>query len=226
MVLFDMFKKPKSFFPHKLQPGDTIRVYFMTPAPEGDREYGDHRSWDPKAMRETYFDGILAKVEGDYHARHMTMRAMVGKGEYSQGMELKFPMFSPLLTKMEVLRRGYIGQNKNCMWMRAMVGKKNTIPLDQERTAMDSAYAALRIEGREDEIPESDYPKREEDRYPLPAHKQFADDWEEENYRPEDVDQRTDYELNVIGKFQRRLNPSGRYGRHGHYGGPTRGYGR
>merc|ERR1719229_1668574 len=102
--------------------------------------------------------------------------------------------------------------------MRAMVGKKNTIPLDQERTAMDQAYEALRIEDRADEIPPSDYPKREDDRYPLPVWKQFADDWEEENYRPEDVDQRTEYEKNIIGKFRRRLNPSGRYGRHGHYG--------
>merc|ERR1719382_2211678 len=104
------------------------------------------------------------------------MRSMVGKGEYSQGMELTFPMFSPLVTKIEILRRGYIGQNKNCMWLRGMVGKKNVIPLDKERSQMDADYEALRIDNRADEIPDPEYPTREDDRFPLPMSAQFADD--------------------------------------------------
>ena len=74
-----------------------------------------------------------------------------------------------------MLRRGYIGSNKNAYFMRAMVGKRNAIPLDKERTAMDDKFQSLIEEGKEDEIPESDYPQQEWDRYPLPVWKQDED---------------------------------------------------
>merc|ERR1719321_971313 len=97
---------------------------------------------------------------------------------------MTFPMHSPLVTKIEVLRRGYIGRNKNAYFLRAMLGRRNQIPLDKERQALDELYASLIEGGRQDEIPESDYPKQEWDRYPLPSWKQDADDWDEEKYDP------------------------------------------
>lgn len=211
-VFFDMFKKPKSFFPHKLQPGDTVRVYYLQPMPTGDTQYADYKSFNPKAMQETLFDGIILNFRGAYHARTMTLRAMVGKGENTMGYEFQFPMHSPLLKKIEVLRRGYIGRNKNAYFMRGMMGKKNAIPLDKERTEMDQMYASLREEDRTDEIPESEYPEQEWDRYPLPIWKQDLDSWEEEKYAAKDVDTRSQYELRVIARYKKRISPSGKYG--------------
>merc|ERR1719245_1717887 len=108
-----------------------------------------------KNMRETYFDGIILKFSGDYHARTITMG---GKGDEAIGFEMVVPMHSPLVTRLEVLRRGYIGRNKNALFIRGMVGKRNAIPLDKERTEMDKLYASLIEDGRADEIPEPEYP--------------------------------------------------------------------
>lgn len=196
MVFFDMYKKEKSFFPHDLRPGDTVRIYFMDPAT------GEKVDW--KKTREVYFDGVILNFKGDYHARNIRLRAMVGTKEGAIGYEMTFPMHSPLVTKIEVLRRGYIGRNKNAYFLRAMLGRRNQIPLDKERQALDELYASLIEEGRQDEIPESDYPKQEWDRYPLPSWKQDADDWDEEKYDPKLVDTRSQYETRVIAKWRKR----------------------
>ena len=57
---------------------------------------------------------------------------MIGKGLNSVGYEFQFPMHSPLITRMQVLRRGFIGRNKNAYFLRGMVGKRNVIPLDED----------------------------------------------------------------------------------------------
>lgn len=207
-VFFDMYKKPKSFFPHKLQPGDTVRVSYLDPVAIGE---GQQRELKIDKMRTVYFDGVILNFRGEYHARTITLRAMVGKGENVMGSELQFPMHSPLVKRISVLRRGYIGRNKNAYFIRGMIGKRNVIPLDQERTEMDNLYASLRESGRTNEIPESDYPMQEWDRYPLPVWKQDMDEWDEEKYAAENVDQRSQYEVRVIGKFRKRVpGPSGR----------------
>jgi len=213
MLFFDKFRKPVNFFPHKLQPGDTVRITYMLPDPKGDKQVRDFKSYDPKALRSVKFDGILLSIRGKYHARTLTVRAMIGKTPDVMGVEMVFPMFSPLVTRIQVLRRGYIGRAKNAYFMRAMVGKKNMIPVDQERTEMDKIYQRLRDEGRADEIPDSTYPTNEWERYPLPRWVQDEDDWDEEKYNPDDVDQRTDWEIRVIGRFKERISPSGKYGR-------------
>eukprot|EP00929_Paragymnodinium_shiwhaense_P098426 TRINITY_DN598_c0_g2_i1.p1 TRINITY_DN598_c0_g2~~TRINITY_DN598_c0_g2_i1.p1 ORF type:complete len:440 (+),score=84.44 TRINITY_DN598_c0_g2_i1:83-1321(+) len=196
MVFFDMYKKPKKFFPHDLRPGDTVRIYFMDPAK------GETVDW--KKTREVFFDGVILNFKGQYHSRNIRVRAMVGSREGAIGYEMTFPMHSPLVTKIEVLRRGYIGRNKNAYFLRAMIGKKNQIPLDKERQALDELYQSLREEGREDEIPEPEYPQQEWDRYPVPVWKQSQDDWEEEKYNPDQVDTRSQYETRVIAQWRKR----------------------
>jgi len=211
MKFFDMFKKPVDFFPHKLQAGDTVRVHYLEAKPSGDKETRKF-SVTKDQLRETYFDGIVLNVRGDYHARTMTVRAMIGKGVDSVGYEFLFPIHSPLITRIQVLKRGFIGRNKNAYFMRAMVGKRNVIPIDKERTEMDKTYANLRIDGREDEIPDPEYPKNEWDTYPLPVWKQDMADWNEEDYDPDKVDQRSQYELRVIAKYKMRVSRTGKYG--------------
>lgn len=206
-----MYAKPKSFFPHKLQPGDTVRVFYMDPSAKDD---GDLKDIRVSSMKETFFDGVILNFRGEYHARTMTLRAMVGKNEKVMGMELQFPMHSPLVRRIEVLRRGYIGRNKNAYFIRGMIGKRNVIPLDQERTQVDEMYASLKEAGRADEIPESEYPQQEWDRYPLPVWKQDQDEWDEEKYSPELVDKRNEYERVVIAKYKKKIpGPSGKPGR-------------
>lgn len=211
MVMFDMFKKPLDFFPHKLRAGDTIRVYYLEANRKGDGvQYS--RKIKKDEMRETYFDGTILNFEGQYHSRTIIMRSMIGKGNSAVGFEMQFPMHSPLITKIQVLRRGYIGRNKNAYFMRGLVGKQNIIPLDKERTQMDKMYVNLRLEGRADEVPESTYPQAEWDQYPLPVWKQDQDDWDEEDYAPEKVDQRTEFERRVIAKYRMRPSKTGKYG--------------
>ncbi|CAK9050468.1 50S ribosomal protein L19, partial [Durusdinium trenchii] len=211
MKFFDMFKKPKDFFPHKLQAGDTVRVHYLEARPSGDKETRSF-SVSKDQLRETYFDGTVLNFRGDYHARTMTVRAMIGKGVDSVGYEFLFPIHSPLITRIQVLKRGFIGRNKNAYFMRGMVGKRNVIPLDQERAEMDKMYASLRLDGRENEIPSPEYPANEWDTYPLPVWKQDMADWKEEDYDPDKVDQRSEYELRVIAKYKMRVSRTGKYG--------------
>jgi len=214
-IFFDMFKKPKSFFPHKLQPGDTVRVFFLEPQPDPNanyiklnkrRGYESAKPTDWTKTREIYFDGVILSFKGEYHARTMTLRSMMGKGNSAVGHEIKFPMHSPLVSRIEVLRRGYIGRNKNAYFLRGMVGSTRArIPVDQERTQMDKEYVVLSEKGLLDQIPDPEYPQQEWDRYPLPVWKQDQDEWDEEKYAPENVDQRTEYEKRILGAYRKRV---------------------
>jgi len=223
MHIFDHWKekRPASFFPHKLQAGDTIRVYFLEPKPGWNIDRVDKlnrdtsRPWpniDKNQMAEKYIDGILLRIQGDYQCRTMKMRSMVGSGANVVGYEFHFEMFSPAITKIQVLRRGFLGRQKTAMFMRMMIGKKNTIPLDKERTEMDQMFVTMRQEGRAADIPESDYPKAPWDTYPLPVWRQDQDDWKEEEYDPKLVDDRNDWERLVIGRFKMKRKKSGKYG--------------
>merc|ERR1712194_139301 len=110
-----------------------------------------------------------------------------------------------LVTGIKVLRRGYIGRNKNAFFMRGMIGKKNVIPLDVDRTQVDAMHEELRDSGREDEIPASNYPMSEFENYPWPSWRQDMDDWDEANYHPDMVDTRSEYEKTIIGKFRQKF---------------------
>jgi len=205
MVIMDMYKKPASFFPHELQPGDTVRIFYMEPVtPTGDGRNFNYQVNPLKDMKESYFEGIILEFGGPYASRSMRVRAMVGSGVETMGMEMTFPIHSPLLTKIEVLRRGYIGRNKNAYFIRGMVGRKNVIPLDRERTEMDRLYKSLREDDRADEIPESTYPSLEHERYPIPKWWQDTDSWDEKLYDPDMFDRRSTYEVEILGKIRRR----------------------
>jgi len=207
MLLFNQFAKPRSFFPHRMQPGDTVRVFYMESQPDEDVE----KPWEYKRkmenMKQTYFDGTILAIEGKYQARMMKLRTMLGKPGEQIGTELQFPIMSPLVTKIEMLRRGYIGRNKNAYFLRGLFGKRQTIPLDKERTAMDQLYEELREDGREDEIPESDYPMAADERYPLPQYVQDQPDWDEDEYDPDLVDLRSEYEKYIIDGWKHRRKP-------------------
>jgi len=205
LYFFNKYKAPKEKFPHDLRPGDSLRVYFKDPVKGGE-------TIDYNKTREVYFDGVALDFKGDYHARNVRLRSMVGKGEGAVGYEMMFPLHSPLVTKIEVLRRGYIGRNKNAYFLRGMVGKKNQVPLDQERSAVDQLYASLKEEGRESEIPEPGYPQKEHDRLPWSVSKQHSPDWDESMYDPAKVDMRSVFEKRVIGGWRKKTKAGKTYG--------------
>ncbi|CAK0821968.1 unnamed protein product [Prorocentrum cordatum] len=217
MRFFDMFAKPKSFFPHELKPGDTIRAFYMQPtlSDKPDGEIIPNIPWPLTSMKEIYIDGIILRFKGIYHGRTMTVRTMVGRSAEQMGVEVTIPIHSPLLTKIEVLRRGYIGRNKNAYFIRAMIGKKNVIPLDKERTEMDKLYQNLKDDRREDEIPEKEYPTAEWESYPLPTWWQDTELWDEANYDPDMFDDRSRYEKEVLGAHRQRIRPVIRTGETG-----------
>jgi len=216
-LFFDMFKKPKSFFPYDLRPGDTVRIYFTDCVDKGDplklmgttkENFRESTTW--AETRKVFFDGVIMDFFGPWQARKVIVRAMVGKEENAIGYEMTFPMHSPLVTGIKVLRRGYIGRNKNAYFIRGMIGKENQVPLDKERTEIDKQHMLLRRDGRQDEIPGSEYPQMEHDRYPIPVWKQDEDDWDEEKYRPEDFDMRSDFEKEIIGEYQHKQRDGGK----------------
>jgi large subunit ribosomal protein L19 len=216
MVFFDMFKKPKNFFPHQLQPGDTVRVSYLQAkrqAPEKQDGAVTDYKFTREQLQETTFQGTILQIRGQYQARSMTLRTMKGSGVNLVGVEMNFPIHSPMVTKIQVLRRGYIGNNKNAYFMRGMIGARNQIPVDVPRSEMDKQYMQLRLLNRADEIPESDYPKLEWDRYPWPIWRQDKGDWDESKYDPaKHVDTRTEFERRIIGQYRMKPSRTGRYG--------------
>lgn len=215
MVFFDMYKKPKKFFPHDLRPGDSIRVWYLEPDPKSGKiwypsiatrsDAGEpFRYTDNPKLRETKVEGVILNIKGGYQMRNIKIQAIVPKARGAVGFEMSIPMHSPLVQRIEVLRRGYIGRNKNAYFLRGMIGKKYRLPIDEKRAALDIKYQVLRDEFREDEIPEPEYPQTQNERYPWPKWKQDQDDWDESQYDPEKVDQRDDYERRVIAQFRKR----------------------
>jgi len=205
MILFDQYAKPRSFFPIKLQPGDTVRISYTEPYPTStEKNIKDYKSYKPKDMKTSSFTGVILAFKGQYHTRKMVMRTMAGSMADAMGMELTFPMHSPCLKSIQVLRRGFIGRNKNAYFMRGMLGRKNVIPEDKDRAGMDKIYKELADEGRKAEIPVADYPQLPRDRYPLPRSVQDDENWDESMYAPENVDTRSEYELRILARA--RLN--------------------
>jgi len=87
------------------RPGDTIKVYFRIK--EGDKE------------RIQPFEGIVIRKRGSGTGATFTVR----KISYGVGVERTFPLHSPLIEKIEVLRKGKV-RRARLYYLRERVGKK------------------------------------------------------------------------------------------------------
>lgn len=206
-VFFDQFKKPKEWFPYDLQPGDTVRVSYLdskTAANDKGRFEGKHAPTRSQ-MKEQNFEGVILDFRNKYHLLEMIVRGMKNKGTLAVGVEWTFPLHSPLVTKIQVLKRGYIGQNKNAFFIRGLVGQKNAIPIDKDRTARDVLYNDYRMKKKLDLVPASSYPTEEMYRFPQAVSVQDMPEWDESTYDGSKVDQRSWYEKTVLANF--RLRP-------------------
>lgn len=90
------------------QVGDTIKV--MVKIPEG-----------PDKVRLHPFEGVVIAKQGSGPKQSFTVR----KVSYGEGIERVFPLYSPTIDRIEVLRSGKVKRAK-LFYLRAKVGKHAT----------------------------------------------------------------------------------------------------
>ena len=88
----------------EFSPGDTVRVGMRVK--EGDRE------------RVQVFQGVVIRLKGRAPGTTLTVRRV----SYGIGVERTFPLYSPLLEKVEVVRRGDVRQ-ANLYYLRGRYGR-------------------------------------------------------------------------------------------------------
>jgi len=149
------FLKPLSWFPNPgVKIGDVIRVSFLN-IDATTYERGD----------DILYEGTVIDIYGHRHKRIFHCRSIMGGGNCRLGQEVKFPVHSPHITSMQVLRYN-LCEYKNALFLRANFVKpwvkgrvrsniKQAINLqeDKERVALAKAYNELREVGKTDAIP-------------------------------------------------------------------------
>ena len=79
----------------EIRPGDMLRLHFRIV--EGDRE------------RTQAFEGVLIRMRGSQSNRNITIRRT---GAHGVGVERTFPLHSPRVEKIEVLRNAHVRRAK------------------------------------------------------------------------------------------------------------------
>lgn len=90
------------------KPGDIVRVY--TKSLEGGRE------------RLQFFEGTVISIKGSGINRSFTVR----KISYGVGVEKVFPLHSPIIDRVEVIRKGKVRRAK-LYYLRGKIGKEARI---------------------------------------------------------------------------------------------------
>jgi large subunit ribosomal protein L19 len=101
-------------------PGDTVRVW--TRIREGDKE------------RVQAFEGTVVGLKG----RGLSERLMVYRVAYRQAMQKNFPLHSPSIEKIEVVKRGQVRRAK----LTYLIGKTGKKARVLEKMATESVAAA------------------------------------------------------------------------------------
>jgi len=108
----DKIKLIESEFTKKEVPafgvGDTVRV--LTKIPEG-----------PDKVRLHPFEGVVISREGSGARVNFTVRRV----SYGEGIERVFPLYSPAIDRIEILRTGKVKRSK-LYYLRSKVGKRAT----------------------------------------------------------------------------------------------------
>lgn len=87
------------------RPGDTVKVHFKIK--EGDKE------------RSQIFEGTVIAIKNDGLGKSFTVR----KISHGVGVERIFPLYSPVITKIEVTRHGKVRRAK-LYYLRKIIGEK------------------------------------------------------------------------------------------------------
>ncbi|MCU0651648.1 MAG: 50S ribosomal protein L19 [Candidatus Omnitrophica bacterium] len=100
----------------KFNVGDTVKV--LTKIPEG-----------PDKIRLHPFEGIVIAKQGSGVRTYFTVR----KVSYGEGIERVFPLYSPNIERIEILRSGKVHRAK-LYYLRGKVGKQATKIESQDGT--------------------------------------------------------------------------------------------
>jgi len=100
-----------------LAPGDTVKVSMKVV--EGDRE------------RTQVFQGVVIRIRNSGAGSSFTVRRVA----YGVGVERTFPLYSPLVQKVEVMRHGKVRRAK-LYYLRGLSAKKARIK--EKRTSKES----------------------------------------------------------------------------------------
>jgi large subunit ribosomal protein L19 len=114
----------------KFEPGDTVRV--MVRVVEGERE------------RVQAFEGVCIARKNAGINSNFTLR----KISYGEGVERIFPLYSPRITAIEVVRRGVVRRAK-LYYLRGRTGKRARIAERarlSQRPAAEAAPASTNLE--------------------------------------------------------------------------------
>ena len=106
----------------KFDPGDTVRV--MVRVIEGERE------------RVQAFEGVCIARKNAGINSNFTLR----KISYGEGVERVFPLYSPRITAIEVMRRGVVRRAK-LYYLRGLTGKRARI-VERARSSLRPAAEA------------------------------------------------------------------------------------
>lgn len=93
----------------EIRPGDTVRIHFRIV--EGDRE------------RTQVFEGVVMRLRGSQSNRSITVRRT---GAHGVGVERTFPLHSPRVEKIEVLRHAHV-RRARLYFLRDRQGKKSRL---------------------------------------------------------------------------------------------------
>ncbi|WP_026503750.1 50S ribosomal protein L19 [Butyrivibrio sp. NC3005] len=104
-IIADIEKEQLNANAPQFQTGDTVRVY-------GKIVEGDH-------TRVQVFEGTVKKIQGGSNRATFTVRKIA----YGVGVEKTWPMHSPLVEKVEVVRKGRVRRAK-LNYLVGLTGKK------------------------------------------------------------------------------------------------------
>lgn len=104
----EFFASLKKDFP-EFKVGDTIRVTY--------------KIQDKDKIRLHSVEGIVMKTQGSLHRKSFTIRRI----SYGEGLEMTFPMYSPLIEKIEIIQPAKRRPRRaRLYYLRGRVGKKAT----------------------------------------------------------------------------------------------------
>ena len=115
------------------QPGDTVKVNVKVVEESKDEKTGQIK----RRERIQAFEGVVLGRQGQGVNENFTVR----KISYGEGVERIFPVYSPLVDSVEVLRRGRVRRAK-LYYLKGLTGKKARIVERQDRQVADTAESA------------------------------------------------------------------------------------
>jgi len=114
-------------------PGDTVKVNVKVVEETKDEKTGQIK----RRERIQAFEGVVIGRQGQGVNENFTVR----KISYGEGVERIFPVYSPLVDSVDVLRRGRVRRAK-LYYLKGLTGKKARIVERQDKDRGSNAKAA------------------------------------------------------------------------------------